>query len=109
MARNVVTHIIDDLDGSKDAEEVRFALDGAEYTIDLARKNRAVLEKALRPFIDAGTKVALRRGNARRAATSAPNTRSDLREVRAWAKAQGLKVSDRGRIPSSILEQFDNR
>lgn len=110
MARNVITEILDDLDGSKNAEEVRFGLDGTEYTIDLAKKNRAALEKALKPFVDAGTKVSTRRASGRRATpTAAKNGRNDLSAVRQWAKSQGLTVSDRGRVPASVLEQYDNR
>jgi hypothetical protein len=108
MARTVVTHITDDLDGSKDAEEVRFALQGVEYSIDLSKKNRAALEKALQPYIEAGSKTSGRRAAGRRKSTS-DITRRDLKDVRAWAKKQGLDVSDRGRIPTPILEQYDNR
>jgi hypothetical protein len=28
--------------------------------------------------------------------------------IRAWAKDQGIKVSERGRIPASIIEQYEN-
>lgn len=108
-----MTHIVDDLDGSQDAAEVRFAYDGTEYTIDLSDKNRAAFEKALRPYIDAGIK-ATRSPGARRTKTTSPQTktqtsRTDLRQIREWAKAQGLEVSDRGRIPAAIVEQFENR
>lgn len=108
MARTVVTHITDDLDGSKDAEEVRFSINGVEYTIDLAKKNRAALDKALQPYIDAASKVATRRKDSSRNKTSG-NSRRDLREVRQWAKEQGLEVSERGRVPASIIEAYDNR
>jgi Lsr2 len=50
MARTVM--ITDDLDGSTPAEEVRFAWDGVEWSIDLSEGNRKKLEEALRPFLD---------------------------------------------------------
>lgn len=110
MARTVVTHITDDIDGSKDAEEVRFSLNGAEYTIDLGKKNRAALEKALQPYVEAGTKVTSRRANSsRRSGSPTTISRRDLSDVREWAKSQGIKVSDRGRIPATVLNQYDNR
>jgi len=28
--------------------------------------------------------------------------------VRAWARAQGLKVSDRGRIPAEVLGKYES-
>ena len=108
MARTVVTHITDDLDGSKDAEEVRFALQGVEYTIDLSKKNRAALEKALKPYVDVATKVSTR--SAARSSTRRSGGQSNgQREVREWAKAQGIEISDRGRIPGSVVEQYENR
>jgi len=108
MARTVVVHITDDIDGSKGAEEVQFALRGVEYSIDLSKKNQAALAKVLKPYIDAGTKVSsrIRRGGGRRPST--PGSQ-DQRAVRQWAKAQGLEVSDRGRIPASIVAQYASR
>lgn len=110
MARTTVTHIIDDMDGSKDASEVTFALDGVEYSIDLSKKNRAALAKALKPFIDAGTRIPQRssRGGGR-GRKKASGSRQDLREVRDWAKAQGIDISDRGRVPTAVLDQYDAR
>ena len=107
MARTVVTHITDDLDGSKDAEDVTFSFAGIEYSIDLSKKNRAALEKALKPYIDAGTKVSKRpaRGRTRKSNTSG----TSQRDVRDWAKSQGIEVSNRGRVPVAIVEQYENR
>jgi hypothetical protein len=47
--------ITDDLDGSKDAEEVSFSFRGTDDTIALGKKNLAAFEKALRPYLKAGT------------------------------------------------------
>ena len=100
MAKYIVTQITDDLDGSKDAQSYAFAWQGTEYTIDLNSKNFKALEKQMRPYIEAGTRVTRRsprRGSARTDATA----------VREWAKGQGLAVSERGRIPKSVAEQYD--
>ena len=105
MARATIVQITDDLDGSKGAEEVSFAYQGVEYRIDLGKKNRAALEKVLRPYMDAGTKVA-RRTAGRRGKSDAAAKR-DLATVRDWAKAEGIEVSDRGRVPKSVLAQYD--
>lgn len=92
---------------------MRFAFDGHEYTIDLSEKNRAAFEKALRPYIDAGTRTSRSTGARRsKTASSQPKSqtgRNDLRQIREWARSQGLEVSDRGRIPAAIVEQFVNR
>src|SRR6266508_4619026 len=50
MARTV--KITDDLDGSPNAEEVRFTWDGVEWAIDLAEGSRKKLEVALQPYLD---------------------------------------------------------
>lgn len=104
MARTTITQITDDLDGSKDAQEISFAFDGTEYTIDLNKKNRAALEKALQPYIDAGTKMTKRASSSSRRSSS---SRKDFSAIRSWAKSQGLEVSERGRIPGSIVEQYE--
>jgi hypothetical protein len=57
MARQVVTLLTDDLDGSEADRSVEFGLDGVTYTIDLSEKNVGKLLKALEPYIAAGTRV----------------------------------------------------
>jgi hypothetical protein len=34
--------------------------------------------------------------------------RHDQSEVRTWAREQGLKVSDRGRIPADVLAKYES-
>ncbi|HEX2317519.1 MAG TPA: histone-like nucleoid-structuring protein Lsr2 [Streptosporangiaceae bacterium] len=51
MARNVTVVVIDDVDGSGNASTVSFGLDSVTYAIDLGEKNRAKLERDLKPFI----------------------------------------------------------
>jgi hypothetical protein len=106
MAKTVVT--TDDIDGSPNAETVAFSFDGRNFEIDLSKKSRTALEKALKPYIDAGRSVGGRttrsgasgRGRGRRAGSV------DLGAVRAWAAENGIAVSDRGRISASVLEQY---
>jgi hypothetical protein len=104
MARTTVTQITDDLDGSKDAQEVSFAFDGTQYTIDLSKKNRAAFEKALQPYIEAGAKTSKRTSSSSRRSSS---SRKDYSAIRTWAKSQGLEVSDRGRLPRSVVELYE--
>jgi nucleoid-associated protein Lsr2 len=103
MARTVVTHITDDLDGTSGAEEVAFSFDGTDYTIDLAKKNRAAFEKALKPFLDGATRQTRRTSTKRTTKTG----KRDLAAIREWANQQGVEVSGRGRIRASVLEQYD--
>ena len=102
MAKTTITQITDDLDGSKSAETHSFALQGAEYSIDLSNKNFKVLEKLLLPYIEAGQSVSHRSTSSRRSMSSQKNVAA----IREWARSQGLEVSERGRIPKAIVEQY---
>ena len=109
MAQEVITKVIDDLDGTEAAETVSFAIDGESYEIDLNDKNAAALRKALdryRAVARSGT--AGRGGPARRTRSRSARTRGDVdpRLVRAWAIQTGIEMSSRGRIPTEVLDQY---
>jgi hypothetical protein len=105
VAQKIQTLFIDDIDGSEAEGTVRFALDGAEYEIDLNAKNAEALRKALSRYVEAARRGTAARRPARagrRAAASGLNTT----EVREWAKAQGIEVKDRGRVPAELVVRF---
>ena len=103
MAQRVTVALEDDLDGGPADETVRFGLGGAEYEIDLSKKNAAAFRKKIAPFIDHARKAG--RSQPRRAArTAASRQRSG--DIRAWAKEHRIAVSERGRIPASVVEQY---
>ena len=105
VAQKIQTLFIDDIDGSEAEGTVRFALDGAEYEIDLNAKNAEALRKALSRYVEAARRAVAPRRSARagrRAAASGLNTT----EVREWAKAQGIDVKDRGRVPAELVVRF---
>jgi Lsr2 len=107
VAQKIQTLFIDDIDGSEAEGTVRFALDGAEYEIDLNAKHAEALRKALARYVDAARRSSggtARRParSGRRAAASGLNTT----EVREWAKAQGIEVKDRGRVPAELVVRF---
>jgi hypothetical protein len=106
MAKTTIIQITDDLDGSRDAQEVTFSFQGADYTIDLSKKNLAAFEKALKPYVDAATRVSTGSARPRRAAKSGSRGQN-LAAVREWAKGAGIKVPDRGRLPKSVLDQYE--
>jgi hypothetical protein len=108
MAQKIQTLLIDDLDGGEAEGTVRFGLDGAEYEIDLSAKHAEALQKALEPYVSAARRasgpVVRRPGrSARRTATAAG---PDSTSVREWAKAQGIEVKDRGRVPAELVVKF---
>ncbi|AXB44796.1 histone-like nucleoid-structuring protein Lsr2 [Amycolatopsis albispora] len=99
--------MVDDIDGSDATQTVPFTLDGAAYEIDLSDDNAARLRDEFAPFVAAG-----RRTGGRKTRLTTPNTngtkvttdREHTRAVRAWARDNGWPISDRGRIPSEVLD-----
>jgi hypothetical protein len=113
MAQKVQVLLVDDLDGGEASETVGFALDGSSYEIDLSTKNAEELRDAFAKYVGAARKAgrtsttANRSSSNRRSGGSAAMDRDQAAAIRSWAKKQGLKVSDRGRIPATIIEQYN--
>ncbi|MCM4083195.1 histone-like nucleoid-structuring protein Lsr2 [Paractinoplanes hotanensis] len=113
MAKQVITLLTDDLDGGEADRTVEFGLDGVNYTIDLSEKNAGKLRKALDPFLNAATRVG-RTPVASPTRRSAPAStgrasRDQNQAIREWANKNGYEVSERGRIPSHIVEAYHSK
>ena len=54
MAQRTTVDLIDDIDGTKAAETISFAIDGAAYEIDLSRRNAMTMRKLVATYVDAG-------------------------------------------------------
>jgi len=107
VAQKIQTLFIDDIDGSAAEGTVRFALDGTDYEIDLNKQHAEALRKALAKYVEAARRssgAAAKRParSGRRSSASGLNTT----EVREWAKAQGIEVKDRGRVPAELVVRF---
>lgn len=110
MAQKVQVILVDDLSGGEADEAVSFGLDGTTYEIDLSTENSKELRDALAPYVAAARKVSRTAGRGAgrgRGRGSATMDREQAAAIRQWARRQGLKVSDRGRIPSDIVEQYN--
>lgn len=106
MAQKIQTVFIDDLDGSVAEGTVRFGLDGTEYEIDLNAEHAQALRDVLARYVRAARRAD---GGARRPARAgrrAPGGGVDSTEVREWAKAEGIEVKDRGRVPADLVARF---
>ena len=104
MAQKITVALEDDLDGGPADQTVRFGIDGADYEIDLTTSNATAFRRTLAPFIDHARRAG--RGPRRRPGRTA-SSRERSGGIRAWAKEQGIAVSDRGRIPASVVEQYE--
>ena len=81
-----------------------FSLDGRDYEIDLCEKHSQKFDEALRRFADKARKVT---GRVTRTKRRTAAHRRHSAEVRAWAKRNGIAVSDRGRIPAQVIEKYE--
>lgn len=99
MAQKVQVLLVDDLDGGAADETVTFALDGVSYEIDLKAESADKLRDILEPYIQAGRK---QRGLVKNVRRPVPVPKEDTQEIRAWAKANGYQVNDRGRVPGEV-------
>src|SRR3954470_9055602 len=91
MAKKTTVTVTDDLDGSANAKEVTFRLNGESWTMDLSTKNRGALEKALKPYIAKATKQGRRRSSAM--------PRKSIRRPPRAATADGPRVGQEQRSP----------
>ena len=112
MARKVQVILSDDLDENLSADEtVSFSLDGTNYEIDLADKNATELREVFARYVSAARKVGRgsnrASGGGRSRATGGRMDREQAGAIRDWARKNGHAVSDRGRIPASVVEAYE--
>ena len=115
MARRIVHQLVDDIDGTLlevgEGETVLFSVDGVAYEIDLTDENAAALRGALDRYIKAARTVSSARATSAASSSSGRKRRrsgqQDYSDVREWAKKNGYQVSDRGRVPASVLEAYE--
>jgi hypothetical protein len=108
VAKQTTVVLVDDLDGGRADEQVEFGVDGRSYEIDLSAANSAKLREVLAPYVSAARRVgAPRRAAAAGTASARPAAdREHNQAVREWAVAQGMKISERGRIPTGVQEAY---
>lgn len=103
MARKTAIITEDDLEGGPADETVRFGFGGVNYEIDLNSTNARTLRERLAPFVDHARTS--RAGSQRRPRRTA-SARERSRAIRVWARDHGIEVSQRGRLPSHVIEQY---
>jgi hypothetical protein len=107
MVQRVTTVVVCDLphDGEVGGNEtVSFAVDGAAYEIDVCSAHAKELHDSFSAYIEHARRLTA--GARRRKARSGPS-RERSSEIREWARGTGKKVSERGRIPQSIIQEYE--
>jgi hypothetical protein len=105
MAQKVSVLLVDDIDGSEAGETVSFGLDGTRYEIDLNGGHARELREQLGRYVKAARKVTGSSGRPARVRRASADDKN--KEVRDWARDQGLEVNDRGRIPAHIVAKYE--
>ncbi len=100
MAQKVQVVLVDDVDGGPADETLRFSVENTQYEIDLSTAHATEMRAAFAPWLSAARKVAGK-------SSAKSRTGSDTSKVRAWAKANGYDVSERGRISATVRSAYD--
>ena len=104
MAQKVTVSLQDDLDGGPAAETVRFGLAGSEFEIDLSERNARKFRQQINPYLERARR-ANKRGKTGPASRSVASRQRTAR-IRAWARQHGMIISERGRIPVKVIEEY---
>lgn len=108
MAQKVLRLLLCDLheDEVEGQETVPFAVDGNGYEIDLCAQHAKELRGTLVEFVERGRRPASVT-RARRIRDRSTAKRGNNAEIRTWAKATGRPVNERGRIPESLVAEYE--
>jgi hypothetical protein len=108
MVQKTVVTVVCDLphDGEiEGSETVSFSLDGTAYEIDVCSAHAKELHDSFSAYIEHARRVS--GGVARRRKARSGPGRERSSEIRQWARDRGEKVSERGRIPASIIQEYE--
>lgn len=115
VASRTITRLVDDVTGKEIAdgqgETVTFSIDGVTHEIDLDSKSAAKMRETFQFYVDHGRRVGGRRGSTSSTARSRGRGTSrdsgQAKAIREWARDNGVTVSERGRIPSSVVAAYE--
>jgi len=108
MARRTV--LVDDLDESEATQTVEFGYRGRQYAIDLNNEHAEEFDSLLFRYVEAARNIiqpAVQHSPTRQQRPSRRRNAQETARIREWARSHDMKVSDRGRIPLNVLEQYD--
>jgi hypothetical protein len=94
------------------AETVTFGYEGATYAFELCEQHLVEFNDTIQAYI--GSARLAEGPRRRRAATAGPGrarravaTGTGSGEIRVWARENGFKISERGRIPADVRAAYD--
>ena len=83
----------------------RFSIDGRDYEIDLCLRHSERFDQAVSSFATHARKASARPVRTKRRTAA---HRKHSAQVRAWARANGFALSERGRIPSDVVSRYES-
>ena len=121
MAQRTVVQLVDDIDGTEigdnRGETVTFGLDGATYEIDLTDQNAKQFREAVQVYVANARRIGGGRGRSagvgsvptqrRGGSSSAKRDPEQTKAIKEWARANGHKVAERGRISQSVIAAYE--
>jgi hypothetical protein len=107
MAQKVTVQLVDDIDGGPAEETVSFSLDGVSYEIDLSSGNAAAFRDGLARYVGTARRVGSRASAGRASGRRRAQGDNRTAQIREWARANGQKVNERGRIPATVVEAYE--
>ena len=111
MAKRVHVVLEDDLDGGPAEETLSFSFDGQSYEIDLNSDNAGALRDAVARYVGHARKVGGARARSTRRVSGGTGParvdREQIGAIRDWARRNGHKVSDRGRIAGPVVDAYN--
>jgi len=100
-------------------ETVSFGLDGNSFEVDACPSHQAELRDAFSKYVGAARRAGSGSGAARRSSRAGSGRsasgsgssgggadREEVQRIREWARENGHKVSERGRLSSGVLEAY---
>lgn len=108
MAQKVQVLLLCDLEeGNTEAEEtIQFGVGNTTYEIDVCARHADQMRTSLEPFVTHARKAGVAAGGRRRRERPA-STREQSANIRSWAKDRGIQVNERGRIPASVVKEYE--
>lgn len=111
MATKIAIEYFDDLDGHsidpQNAVSIEWSWQGTDYEFDTTTAHLDKIENGRVPMATVLSK-SRRTGQHTRRTTPAASGQGEVsrREIRAWARAHGYQVGDRGRIATDIVDAY---
>jgi hypothetical protein len=94
-------------DETPGTETITFGLDGTNYEIDTCATHATELREAFSRYVAAGRRASRGSGGSGRRRRGRSASGIDPAAIRAWARANNVKVSERGRISSDVVERYN--